>query len=91
MAMGKPILIGVEGEAAEYVTQAGAGIAVPSDNVEAMALAMIQLSQMPKERLAEMGRCGQEAYWRTFSFSAAIIKTESAFQKAIKDARGNAV
>lgn len=91
MAMGKPILIGVEGEAAEYVTQAGAGVAVPSDNVEAMADAMVQLSQMPKERLADMGRRGREAYWRIFSFSAAIAETESAFQKAIEDTRGHAV
>lgn len=90
MAMGRPILIGVEGEAAEYVTQAGAGVAVPSDNVEAMADAMVQLAKMPKDRLADMGRRGQEAYWRIFSFSAAIAETESAFQKAIGDARGNA-
>jgi glycosyltransferase involved in cell wall biosynthesis len=90
MAMGKPILIGVEGEAAEYVTHAGAGLAVPSDNVEAMADAMMQLSQMPKEWLADMGQRGQEAYWRIFSFAAAIAETETALQKAIADSRGNA-
>lgn len=90
MAMGKPILIGVEGEAADFVTQAGAGVAVPSDNVQAMADAMIRLSLMPKELLTDMGRRGHEAYWRIFSFSTAIAETESTLQKAIQVIRGNA-
>lgn len=90
MAMGKPILIGVEGEAAEYVTQADAGVAVPSDNVEAMADAMVQFSKMPKDRLADMGRRGREAYLRMFSFAIAIAQTESTFQKAIEATRGRA-
>jgi len=88
MAMGKPILIGVEGEAAEYVTEAGAGVAVPSDDAAAMAAAMTQLSQMPREQLVEMGRRGREAYWRAFSFGAAIAETEAVIQKAIRDACG---
>lgn len=89
MAMGKPILIGVEGEAAEFVTTAGAGVAVPSDDVDAMADAMVRLSQMPRERLADMGRRGREAYWQTFSFATAIAETESAFQGVIESVRGN--
>jgi glycosyltransferase involved in cell wall biosynthesis len=88
MAMGKPILIGVEGEAAEVVATAGAGVAVPSDNVEAMADAMMRLSQTPQRQLDEMGRRGREAYWRTFSFATAIAKTEAAFEGAIEVARG---
>jgi glycosyltransferase involved in cell wall biosynthesis len=88
MAMGKPILIGVEGEAAEFVTAAGAGITVPSDDVDAMADAMVRLSQMPRERLADMGRHGREAYWRTFSLAIAIAETEAAFQGVLESACG---
>jgi glycosyltransferase involved in cell wall biosynthesis len=88
MAMGKPILIGVEGEAAEFVTTASAGVAVPSDDVDAMADAMVRLSQMPRERLADMGRHGREAYWRTFSFATAIAKTDAAFRDVIESAHG---
>jgi glycosyltransferase involved in cell wall biosynthesis len=87
MAMGKPILIGVEGEAAEFVTTAGAGVAVPSDDVDAMADAMVWLSQMPREHLADMGRHGREAYWRTFSLATAIAETEAAFQGVLESAR----
>jgi len=83
MAMGKPILIGVRGEAAEFVTGAGAGIAVTPQNVEAMAEAMTQMAHMPPAELAEMGRRGREAYWRDFSFATAISATEDALRKAI--------
>jgi glycosyltransferase involved in cell wall biosynthesis len=89
MAMGKPVLIGVEGEAAEFITGAGAGVAVPSDNVEAMADAMVLLSQMSTEQLAEMGRRGREAYYRTFSFATAIAETEAVLQNAIESSREN--
>lgn len=83
MAMGKPILIGVPGEAAQIVTDAGAGIAVAPDDVGAMADAMVRLARMSPEALAEMGRCAQKAYGRRFSFATGIEATESALEMAL--------
>jgi colanic acid biosynthesis glycosyl transferase WcaI len=84
MAMGKPILIGVKGEAADFVVNANAGIAVTPQDVDAMAQAMVQLANMPAERLAEMGRKGREAYWRRFSFATAIGATDDVLQSTIE-------
>jgi glycosyltransferase involved in cell wall biosynthesis len=87
MAMGKPILIGVNGEAAGLVTSAGAGIAVPPQNVDAMADAMVEMAFAPRERLAEMGRRGREAYQRDFSFSTAMAATIAVLDSAITGRR----
>lgn len=84
LAMGKPILIGVRGEAADFVTSAGAGISAVPQNVMALADAMVQLANTPSEQLAEMGRKGREFYWRSFSFAGAITATEKALSISIE-------
>ena len=76
LAMGKPILIGVRGEAAQIVTDAGAGISVAPRDAEAMAAAMLQMAKMPPDILALMGRCGRKAYERRFSFATGIEATK---------------
>ena len=83
MAMGKPVLIGVKGEAGQFVTEAKAGIAVPPQNVEAMAQAMVQLAGLPAATLADMGSRAREAYWKQFAFAHAVEATENALQSAV--------
>jgi colanic acid biosynthesis glycosyl transferase WcaI len=58
MAMQKPLLIGVGGEARRTVEDAGAGEYVPPENVEALIEAVTRLSQHPG-RLQQMGRNGR--------------------------------
>jgi glycosyltransferase involved in cell wall biosynthesis len=82
LAMGKPIIAGVNGEAAEIVTRAGAGIAVDPENVDAMADAMVQMAKADKESLVAMGLRGRDAYWANFSFATAIQATESVLESA---------
>ena len=82
LAMGKPVLIGMRGEAARFVTDAGAGIAVEPGNVEAIADAMVEMARMPRVALEEMGARGKAAYRRDFAFAAAIEATESALLRA---------
>jgi len=88
MAMGKPVLIGVLGEAAEFVTQAGAGIAVVPQDVDAMVSAMVRFATLSPETLAEMGRRAREAYVRDFLFAKAITATEEVSRQAIEVWRG---
>jgi glycosyltransferase involved in cell wall biosynthesis len=75
LAMGKPILIGMKGEAAKLVSSAGAGVTVPPEDIEAIARAMIELSQQPAENLRAMGEKGKSFYERRLSVSAAIEAT----------------
>lgn len=83
MAMGRPVLIGVRGEAAAFVTDAGAGLASPPQDVDALAATMVQMARMPKEQLAEMGARGREAYESRFSFATAIAATEAVLTEAV--------
>ena len=82
MAMGKPVLIGVSGEAGAFVTDAGAGIACKPEDVKGMAMAMVRLAQMSAEERAAMGARGREAYQRDFSFGAAIAATIRSLERA---------
>jgi colanic acid biosynthesis glycosyl transferase WcaI len=82
LAMGKPIIAGVKGEAAEIVTRAKAGIAAAPEDVEAMADAMMQMASASKETLAAMGQRGRDAYWASYSFAAAIDATEAVLKEA---------
>lgn len=72
LAMGKPILIGVSGEAARIVTRAEAGIAVPPENGEAMAEAMLHMANLPRAELNAMGERGQATYRSRFAFKSAM-------------------
>ena len=63
MAMGKPILIAVDGDAAELVRKAGAGISAAPQDPSAIANAAIQLASLPKEELCAMGERGRAFYF----------------------------
>jgi glycosyltransferase involved in cell wall biosynthesis len=58
MAMQKPLLIGVGGEARKTVENAGAGEYVPPENVASLVEAVTRLSKHPG-RLQQMGRNGR--------------------------------
>lgn len=84
MAMGKPVLAGIEGEVADLIVRSGAGLAVEPSNVEAIAGAMVEFAQMDPERIRQMGEASRKAYWANFSFSQAIGATEDALYTAAK-------
>lgn len=81
MAMGKPILIGVSGEAAEVVTGCGAGFSAPPQDVSAMAAAMVRMARLPAAELAGMGRRAREAYEARFSYAAAMAATVACLER----------
>ena len=68
MAMGKPVLAGVRGAAADILRGADAGLVVPPEDPAAMADAMIEMSGYSAERLAEMGRNGKRHYDQHMTF-----------------------
>ena len=66
MAMGTPMIYGVEGCSAEIVKKAGAGYCIPSGDPQAMADAICELQNEP-QRLEQMGQAGREAVAKEFS------------------------
>jgi glycosyltransferase involved in cell wall biosynthesis len=77
MAMGRPILACLRGEAADLVTGCGAGLAVAPQDVRAVAAGMVQMARLPPEDRARMGGRARTAYEAKFSYAAAIAATSA--------------
>jgi colanic acid biosynthesis glycosyl transferase WcaI len=66
MAAAKPVILGVEGEARDILTAAGAGIAVPPEDPGAFTEAVLRLYR--NEHLArDLGECGRRAVVAKYS------------------------
>lgn len=59
MAAGKPVLLAIDGVIRDVVEAAGAGIFVPPGNSEALASAVEEMWQNPKD-VKRMGAAGRE-------------------------------
>jgi glycosyltransferase involved in cell wall biosynthesis len=63
LAAGVPVLACLDGEGASIVAESGAGIAVPAEDADALARAILELRGMEPARRADMGAAGR-AYYR---------------------------
>jgi glycosyltransferase involved in cell wall biosynthesis len=75
LAMGRPIVAGVAGEAAELLDESGAALVVPPCNATALANAICTLADLPFEQRAAMGDRGQRFYRERLSFGSALVRT----------------
>jgi glycosyltransferase involved in cell wall biosynthesis len=66
LAAGKPIIASLDGEGARVVTEAGAGLACPAEDAQALADAVLQLRNAVPEDLQKMGQCGLVYYEQHF-------------------------
>jgi glycosyltransferase involved in cell wall biosynthesis len=82
MAMGVPILMGVEGESAEIVGECGAGVCIPSGQPDAMAEALTRLASDPAGRRA-MGERGREAVRARYSRRRLALAALETLQGAV--------
>lgn len=76
MAMRRPIVLGVEGEARSLLDAAGAGIAVTPDSAEELAAAVVRLADDPAlaSRLGGNGRDYVRAHFDRRSLAASYVK-----------------
>ena len=81
MLAAKPILIGVQGESGKLITDAQAGISVPSENPRAMADAVISLAAMPDEKRNDLGKNAYAYYWRELCMEIGMKKFMAVFDK----------
>jgi glycosyltransferase involved in cell wall biosynthesis len=80
LAAGKPILMGVDGDARDLVDLAGAGVSCSPENPDDIARAVIELFSLPLAEREDMGRRGSEFYRRELSIAAGVEKFEKVFQ-----------
>jgi glycosyltransferase involved in cell wall biosynthesis len=62
MAVGKPLLMAVNGDAADLVLESGGGIVAESENPKALAAAIEKLSALPPAVLLDMGMKAKAYY-----------------------------
>ncbi len=79
MAVGKPILMGVAGDAAALVEQAGCGIVTVPEDAPQLAQAVLAMAALPPAQRAAMGAAGRDLYERELSLDAGVAKFEALF------------
>lgn len=72
LAAGRPILACLNGEGANIITSAGAGLAVPAENGRALADAILYLYRMPSNEREAMGARGRLHYAQHFAHDMLI-------------------
>lgn len=80
MAVGKPIIVGVKGDAADLVEKAKAGLKCEPQNPQSIADAVCQLQAMPKDKLAAMGKSARGFYEKELSLKNVAKRYERIFK-----------
>jgi len=88
LAAGKPILMGVRGDAAELVKQSQSGVLCEPGNPQSIAEAVKELAGAGPERLAAMGHNGRAFYERELSISSGVEKFDRVFKAAANPSPG---
>jgi glycosyltransferase involved in cell wall biosynthesis len=84
MAAGRPILIGVPGDAVDLVMRANAGLQCEPENPQSIADAVCRLYAMPRTELDALGQNGKQFYQQQLSFELAVSRLEETFAQAAK-------
>jgi colanic acid biosynthesis glycosyl transferase WcaI len=74
MCVGKPLLMAVDGDAADLVRRSGGGVVAESENPVGLAQAADQLADMPLVSLDEMGRMAKSFYAQTLALPVGAAK-----------------
>ena len=80
MTVGKPLLMAVDGDAADLVRQSSGGVVAESENPEALARAAEQLAAMPTDALAAMGDKAQRFYREHLALAEGVRKFSEIFK-----------
>jgi len=80
---GRPVLVGVNGECAEMVKEAGAGIAFEPEKPISLVNAVKKLSLMSEADRNNIATNGKNFYHNKLSFAVGVARIEETFQRAI--------
>jgi colanic acid biosynthesis glycosyl transferase WcaI len=83
MAAGKPILAAVEGDVADVITAAQAGVTCAPAQPDALAESVRKLYALPPEKLAQMGQNGRGAAVSSFGRKHLVGNIESMLSEAV--------
>ena len=83
MAAGKPVLIGVAGDAADLVSNAGCGLSFVSDDALALANAVEKLTTLSSPDIKKMGEAGRDYYFNHLSLDKGVLAFTEIFRRLI--------
>lgn len=82
MAVGRPVLMGVKGDAADLVKKANAGLSCEPETPQSIAETALKFYAMPRAQLDTMGQNGKRFYEQELSFEIAATRLEKVFAAA---------
>jgi glycosyltransferase involved in cell wall biosynthesis len=88
MAVGKPLLMAVNGDAADLVTQSNSGLTAESENPIALANAAQQLVDMPTPELEAMGIRARRFYQEHLALAVGTSKFGDIFKALVNRSKG---
>jgi colanic acid biosynthesis glycosyl transferase WcaI len=83
LKVGKPIIMGVKGDAASVLTQSGAGYCVLPENEKSIADAVSKIFKLSQDELDEMGARGLEYYNKYLSLKIGVEKFIKVFESVV--------
>lgn len=84
MAVGRPILACLNGEGARLVSEANAGFAIPAEDADALADAVLRLYRMTAEERGQMGLNGRAYYKEHFDHDRLVAQLINQLQELRK-------
>ena len=84
LATGKPIMVGVNGDAGDLVLKAEAGFSCQPENAESIAKTALEFYSLQASELKSIGTRGREFYKNNLSFEIALKKMNDIFEKVVK-------
>jgi glycosyltransferase involved in cell wall biosynthesis len=85
MAAGKPLLMAVDGDAADLVRESGGGLVAASEDPVALADAIEELANLPRQALADMGARAQMFYQQHLSLRIGVERFSEIFRALSKE------
>ncbi|MYZ53005.1 glycosyltransferase family 4 protein [Malikia spinosa] len=85
MAAGKPVLMAVSGDAASLIEKARCGVTAFSEDPLSIAEAAMKLAKLQTSDLVEMGKRGQDHYWKDLSLSTGVSRFKEIFLDITRD------
>lgn len=83
MAMGKPIVMGVSGDASNLISNAGAGVTCQPDNPQSLADAISQLCSLTDIERLQLGKAGKYYYQEHLSLKRGVAKFIAIFEEVL--------
>tara|TARA_B100000700_G_C14982068_1_gene826923 strand:- start:380 stop:1627 length:1248 start_codon:yes stop_codon:yes gene_type:complete len=85
MACAKPIIASIQGEGAKLISESGAGITCDSEDPNALALALLEIYEMPYKKRGNMGKSGRKYFLENLDGDMLISRLENWMIDEIKN------